>query len=135
MSKNNKNSTVLRFANLEEFAKLLAKENVRLCTDTGDGSGVPGATNTILSLFVKHYVETIITDALLEHKDNKSLPKDQLIQKTERSLNIAKNMIQDGVADGMALAMSKWAKQDLAYFCVIRREPQDPTIVYNQEFV
>lgn len=124
-------TNVLRFSNLEEFAKLLAKENVRLCTDTGDGAGVPGATNSILSLFIKHYVESVITNALAEHKDNKSLPKEQLIQKTERSLNIAKNMIQDGVADGMALAMSKWAKQDLSYFCAIRREPQDPTRTYN----
>lgn len=113
---------ILRIENLEEFSRLLAKENLRLMKDTGNPLGEE-YTQAIVSSFLTHLVDSVITDALYEHNDNKSLSREQLYQKVERSLNVAKNLVQNSVADGFSKALTKWTKQTQEYYCVVKPSP------------
>jgi len=108
---------------VEEFSKFIADESYKLVKTVGRPKG--SKTSKALSTkFLKAYVQSLVYDALTEHKPVNGLTPMRAFALTKQNLTVVRHNIQDEVAAGFEAALNKFSGQSVEYYVTINESPE-----------
>lgn len=107
---------------VDEWLQTLAEENANIIASFAAHKD-QAKTRKILTLYIKHYIELLITDALEEKPSGTTYSNKEMLDLTQKNLAEIKNDVQIQVAESFTKAMKKFSGQDLDYYCVVKVAP------------
>ena len=103
--------------------RTMAEEQIRLLNGAAEKAG-PEAGRALALMFMQHYVETLLTNVLVEYANSSTMPNELKYEKTERNYRHMKAAIQNTIGDAFSAALSRFSSQPLDYFCDISLSPE-----------
>lgn len=111
---------------IAQFTKFLSTETYKLIKITAKSKGGRDTLSRMVGSSIKYLIEAAVTDTLKDSLDPK-LDKLGAYNMAVRNLTDFKQYIQIDVADGFTLAMTKFSKKNIEYYCLIKPIPEMPT--------
>lgn len=106
---------------VETFAKHLASENMKLMKARG-GKYQRDVQTLLMVTFINKMAELMLTD-ILEEKPKELIDKQEVEKYIGENYIIARQMLQEGLADAFGTALSDYSGRKAEYYCQIRPVP------------